>query len=160
MRISPPSQHGESFHVLFPWDISSRKDCSHDGGAHTPLRQFAAFSNTHYVLNSITAATTLMPKQSLLCSLTSQFGDDWQGYLIMQTVQAACGTSTLVLLTSCQSWRWVRRCIQWRVNYIKVNIQPLGSPVVSVPRRDYFQCYFQAELPHKLTFSTSAFLLC
>lgn len=30
-----------------------------------------------------------------------------------------------VLLTSCQSWRWVRLWIQRHVNYIKVNIQPL-----------------------------------
>lgn len=60
-----------------------------------------------------------------------------------------CNTSPRlrVLLTSCQSWRWVRFCIQRHVNDIKVNIQPLWFPW-----RDYFQCHLEAELSHKFTF--------
>lgn len=114
-------------------------------------------------------------KQSFLCTPSSgQFGDDWQAYLIMQTVQICMNNTSprlLVLLTSCKSWRWVRLCIKWHINYRRVNIKPLCSqccfsiltwePVLQSWRmeecyhlqtegRDYFQCHFHSRLLNSL----------
>ena len=71
--------------ILLSWNTSKRL-ARH---SHSTHRQSAAFSNAYYVLNSIGDAPT--QAQTVLCALTStKFGDDWQVYLIMQTVQEAC----------------------------------------------------------------------
>lgn len=119
------SQRVGSIHVLFKMrHIKSERlwPWTHQ---HTPLRLFKGvlcFKFHHSCTN--THAQTVLPVLTNLHPvwrwLTGVFN-----YADCTSSMYNTSPRLWVLLTSCQSWRWVRLWMQWHVNYIKVNIQPL-----------------------------------
>lgn len=156
MRVSPPLADRSMWNrlrVLFfdtHTPLTSQTICS-------LFKQVLCFKFHHSCTN--THAQAVVP---VLTNLHPVWRWVTGGFNDAGCTSSMCDTSPRlrVLLTSCQSWRWVRLCIQQHVHYMKVNIQPLSCPVVSVPWWDYFHCHFQAELTHKFTFPTSVFFSC